>query len=138
MSIVLPVFNNEDMLQDLYHRLNNVLSNLASTYELIFVDDASSDSSLEILHKMSSEDNNVKVIPLENNIGQQKAVLNGLACARGDVVIVPCLQNIISILRRLAQIKRNRLAQIFPKTSVPILWFLSCAHLCEIIKVLFS
>jgi dolichol-phosphate mannosyltransferase len=88
ISIVLPVFNEEDNLPFLYERLNSAMQAQNTTYEIIFVDDGSYDSSLEIMRALAGKDLNVTVVELARNFGHQVAISAGLDHARGKGVIV--------------------------------------------------
>jgi len=86
-SIVIPVFNEEDNLPELYQRLTKVMSALNANYEIIFVDDGSQDNSFQILKGLHEKDNNVKVIRFTRNFGQHPAVMAGFSAAKGDIMI---------------------------------------------------
>ena len=86
ISVVLPVYRNRAALGELYRRLTLVLEPLAP-YELIFCDDACPDDSLAVLRSLAAADERVAVLALSENVGQNRAVLIGLAYARGQVVI---------------------------------------------------
>lgn len=88
ISIVLPVFNEEQTLSALYERLTTVMRQLGTPYELIFINDGSRDGSLEFLRALSKEDQNLKVISLSRNFGHQMAITCGLDHARGDAVVI--------------------------------------------------
>lgn len=86
-SVVIPVYNSQESLVELHRRLVETFRSLDKTCELIFVNDCSQDSSLEILHKIKKDDRRVKVIDLTRNFGQQNALLCGFGYCRGDYVI---------------------------------------------------
>lgn len=88
VSVILPVFNEESILEELSRSIQAVLDGLASAYELIFVDDGSVDRSSEILDRLAAASNSVRVVHLSRNFGHQAAVHAGLSCAAGDVVVV--------------------------------------------------
>ncbi len=87
VSVVIPVFDEEDSLRELYSRLAGVLSGLGREYEIIFVDDGSSDSSFEILQDICSRDASVRAIRFRRNFGQTAAFSAGFRYAGGDVII---------------------------------------------------
>lgn len=87
VSVVIPVFNEEANLPILHERLCGVLQNLGKTYEIWYVDDGSEDRSLEVLRAFTAQDPRVRVIELARNSGQHAAILAGLACAQGEVVV---------------------------------------------------
>lgn len=86
-SVVIPVFNEAENLEVLYARLTKVMDNLDGPYEIIFVDDGSTDGSFQILSDLHQKDNNVKVILFTRNFGQPPAVIAGLDFAQGEIVI---------------------------------------------------
>ena len=86
-SVVIPVFNEESNLEELYIRLKTVMSALQGTYEIIFVDDGSSDASFQILKNLHQEDKNIKVIRFTRNFGQHPAIMAGFNAAKGEIVI---------------------------------------------------
>ncbi len=87
LSIVVPVFNEEEVLPDLYKRLKAVCEAQGSSYEIVFVDDGSSDDSVPQLIQMQAEDPAVRVIQLTRNFGQQAAVLAGFRNSRGEIIV---------------------------------------------------
>src|SRR2546426_1353460 len=86
-SIVIPVFNEEGGLPQLHARIGAVLDALDRPAEVIYVDDGSSDRSLEELLVIQAEDSRVVVVSLARNAGQHAAVLAGFAHSRGAVVV---------------------------------------------------
>lgn len=87
LSVVIPVFNEEENLEILYTRLTKVMESLGGAYEIIFVDDGSTDSSFQILRDLHQRDSNVKVVRFTRNFGQHPAVMAGFDFAQGDVII---------------------------------------------------
>lgn len=87
ISIVIPVYNEEENIQNLYQELKAVLDNLNKNYEIIFVDDGSKDHSLPILKKIFTNDQNIEIISLLGNHGQTSALATGFAQTRGDIII---------------------------------------------------
>jgi dolichol-phosphate mannosyltransferase len=88
ISVVLPVYRNRPHLPELHRRLTDALRPLASEYELVFVDDAAGDGAVEWLRECRGRDARVMLVEMAHNSGQHKAVLAGLAQARGDAVVV--------------------------------------------------
>jgi dolichol-phosphate mannosyltransferase len=88
LSVVIPVFDEEDNLSALYARLTTVLKEQALTYEIIFVDDGSRDQSPVLLRNLAMQDGHVLVVELARNFGHQTAVTAGLDQAQGKVVAV--------------------------------------------------
>jgi glycosyltransferase involved in cell wall biosynthesis len=87
LSIVIPIHNEEHSILPLYDRLTSVLESLQRPYEILFVDDASSDRSFELLANLVETDGNLKVIRLRRNFGQTAALSAGFHESKGDVVI---------------------------------------------------
>ena len=86
-SIIIPVYNGENTLIELYERIATVFDQLKSDFEVIFVDDGSKDKSWEILNQIHIDDNRIRIIKLRKNYGQHAAVLCGLKHASGDFII---------------------------------------------------
>ncbi len=87
VSVVIPVFEEEESLRELYSRLKKVLDGLSETSEIIFVDDGSRDKSFEILKQLCLEDKTVRVISFRKNFGQTAAFAAGFKHAKGRKII---------------------------------------------------
>jgi glycosyltransferase involved in cell wall biosynthesis len=87
ISIVVPIFNEEDNIKLLYENIMNVVSTNSYTYEIIFINDCSSDRSKIILDELSQSDENCKVIHFIRNFGQTTAMTAGIDYAIGDIII---------------------------------------------------
>src|SRR5437868_784173 len=87
LSIVIPIHNEEHSILPLYDRLTGVLEQLQRPYEILFVDDASSDRSFELLANLVETDPRLKVVRLRRNFGQSAALSAGFHEAKGKVVI---------------------------------------------------
>lgn len=87
-TVVIPVYNEKDNLPELARRLSEVLAHLSERYEVIFVNDGSSDDSKAILEKFAIQDPRLKVIDLSRNFGHQMALYAGMRRASGDAVIL--------------------------------------------------
>ena len=87
VSVVLPAFNEEANLPHVYKRLCTAFATGGWSFELIFVDDGSSDGTLGALRQLQRDDPRVHYVSLSRNFGHQAALLAGLAHARGDAVI---------------------------------------------------
>lgn len=88
ISIIVPVFNEEENLPELYRRLTDTLTNLVKKYEIIFIDDGSSDDSLKKLCEFQKQDPNVTVIKLARNFGQHPAIVAGLHRVKGQGIVL--------------------------------------------------
>lgn len=87
LSIVIPVYNEEDVLPLLVSRLRAVADSLETPYEVVAVDDGSTDSTPVLLQRVRREWPDLRVVRLRANAGHQAAISAGLACARGDYVV---------------------------------------------------
>ena len=88
LSIVVPMLNEETNVREMYQRCSKTMMDSALTYEIIFVDDGSTDGTLKRLKEIASQDDKVKVLALSRNFGHQLAVTAGLEHALGDAVVV--------------------------------------------------
>src|SRR5574340_616371 len=89
LSVVVPIYNEEGLLDELYGRLTAAVVPLAQRYrcEFVFVDDGSADRSLEILRGFAERDARVRVLSFSRNFGHQIAITAGIDDARGDAVV---------------------------------------------------
>jgi undecaprenyl-phosphate 4-deoxy-4-formamido-L-arabinose transferase len=87
VSIVIPVYNEAANLGALWGRLRPVLDTCAHRCEVIFIDDGSADSSLQLLREFAAADQRVRVVELARNFGQHAAILAGFRECRGDIVV---------------------------------------------------
>jgi polyisoprenyl-phosphate glycosyltransferase len=88
LSIVIPVFNEDDVLPSLLAVLLPVLSSIDYDYELVFVDDGSQDGTRQQLLAMAESNSRIKVLEFSRNFGHQAAITAGLDFAAGDAVVV--------------------------------------------------
>ena len=87
ISIVIPLLNEEESLQELHDWIVSVMQSNHYVYELVFIDDGSSDSSWEIIQKLSTSNHSVKGIRFQKNFGKSQALDAGFSIVKGDVVI---------------------------------------------------
>lgn len=87
LSIVVPIHNEEPSILPLYDRLTAVLEKLRKPYEILFVDDASTDRSFDLLANLVETDSRLKVIRLRRNFGQTAALAAGFDESQGNIVI---------------------------------------------------
>ncbi len=87
ISVIVPVFNEEENISPLFEKLKITLQKLNKTFEVIFVNDGSSDKSLAILKDIQKQFNFVKIIDLAKNFGQHSAIIAGLSNADGELQI---------------------------------------------------
>src|SRR3954454_19798231 len=87
ISVVIPIHNEEPAILPLYDRLTRVMEALNKQYEILFVDDASTDRSFELLENLVETDGRLKVLRLRRNFGQTPALAAGFDEAQGEVII---------------------------------------------------
>ena len=87
ISVFLPVFNEEPNLRPLHAKMQEALTQLGRSAEVIYVDDGSSDGSLNVLRELAANDNRVRVIALRRNYGQTAAMAAGIDAAQGEILI---------------------------------------------------
>lgn len=87
LSVVIPLFNEEESVQPLYEGLRTALTALPKSFEIIFINDGSSDGTYETLCRLADQDIHVKVINLRRNFGQTAAMAAGFDYARGQIII---------------------------------------------------
>ncbi len=87
LSIILPVFNEKDNIELQYAIIISAVKPLKKSYEIIFIDDGSTDSSTELLKKIAVADKNVKLIIFRRNFGQTAAMSAGIDYSSGEIVI---------------------------------------------------
>lgn len=86
-SVVIPVYNEEENAELLYNRIVEALESMKSPYEIIFIDDGSSDKTFQVLSDLKKNDDNLKVIKFRGNFGQSAAMGAGFRYASGKIVI---------------------------------------------------
>jgi glycosyltransferase involved in cell wall biosynthesis len=87
LSVVIPAYNEEENVPILYEKLKKVLDGLGEDYEIIFVDDGSTDGTYQRLKQLAEKDSRLKVIRFKRNYGQTAAMSAGFEHAKGDVII---------------------------------------------------
>lgn len=87
-SFVLPVFNEQETIEETYRRLATVMESVKEPAEIVLVDDGSNDRSLDIMRDLHQRDPRVQYLSLARNFGHQIAVTAGLMFARGDAVVI--------------------------------------------------
>ena len=87
VSVLIPVYNEEGNLSLLYDKLDSTLKKMRRAYEIIFIDDGSSDGSMEILLDIKERNPNVKIVSFSRNFGQTAALSAGIDSSKGDIII---------------------------------------------------
>ncbi len=88
ISVVLPVYNEQDGLAPLHERLTQVLRSIGCTYEVVFVNDGSRDRSWQVILGLAERDRSLRAINLSRNFGHQVAITAGLDASRGRAIVV--------------------------------------------------
>jgi glycosyltransferase involved in cell wall biosynthesis len=91
-SLIVPAYNEQEVLPTTHERLTTIMNtcqkeNLINGYEILYVDDGSTDTTITVLRKIFANDKNVRIIELRRNFGLQGALSAGLSCAKGDVAV---------------------------------------------------
>jgi len=87
ISIVIPLYNEEENVRELYGSLKPVMDSLRNEYEIIFIDDGSTDNTLALLQEIKTADDTVIVLSLRRNFGQTAAFAAGFDYSRGDIIV---------------------------------------------------
>ena len=88
ISVIVPLFNEQENVYPFYQRLKTVLNNTCSSYEMIFVDDGSRDGTIVAIEKLAGEDPSVKYISFSRNFGHQVALFAGMEKCTGNYVVL--------------------------------------------------
>lgn len=88
ISIVVPAYNEQDVLAEFYHRLSDVLAKLEQHFEIIFINDGSTDETLPLLQQLRQQDPRIAIIDLSRNFGKEIALTAGLHKTNSDAVVV--------------------------------------------------
>ena len=87
VSVVVPVYNEEDSVEELLNRLGETLRETRRTYEIVLVDDGSSDRTLELAEQAQAKEPDLRIVQLQGNFGQTAALVAGFDHARGEIII---------------------------------------------------
>ena len=87
VSVVVPVFNEAENIEELYLRIVSTMESYGSSFEVVVVDDGSTDESLAILRRIHETDERLRIVQLTRNFGQTPALYAGFAHVRGDLVL---------------------------------------------------
>lgn len=118
-SVVIPAYNEEEVLQQSFERLDAVLSGMGEPYELIFVNDGSRDKTAEILRELAKAHPQVRALHFSRNFGHQVAVSAGVDEAQGDaIVIIDCdLQDPPELIPEMAEKWREGYEVVYGKRA---------------------
>ena len=87
VSVVIPIFNEEENIPPLYQDLKAVMEEMGVKYEVIFIDDGSDDGSNEILQRLAQKHKGIKIIQFRKNFGQTAAIAAGVEHAQGEIIV---------------------------------------------------
>ena len=87
-SILIPMYNEEEVIEETYHRLKKVMDQIGESYELVFVNDGSRDRSAQIISDLAKTDENIRLIDFSRNFGHQIAVTAGLDYVQGEAIVI--------------------------------------------------
>ena len=88
LSVVVPIFNEEAVIPELYRRLTEVMDRLGETWELVCINDGSRDRSAELLRDLHARDPHIKLVNFSRNFGHQIAITAGMDYAQGEAVVI--------------------------------------------------
>jgi len=88
ISVIIPCFNESENIESSYERINQNVKNISENYELIFVDDGSTDNSFSKLFNLSNKNKKLKIVKLSRNFGHQNAIFAGLENSSGDCIFI--------------------------------------------------
>jgi len=88
ISVIIPVYNDSEVLPELHRRLRAVLNDLSSSSEIIFVDDGSTDRSVPVILDLQKTDSAIHLVELTRNFGQPNAISAGLRLAEGKIIVL--------------------------------------------------
>jgi len=133
ISVVIPIYNEEEIISLLHHAVSDTMGKVNDNWEVVYVNDGSDDSSLDLLRQLQSDDSHVVVVDLSRNWGHMGALHAGLQTARGDAIVlmdgdlqdppdvVPKMvaawrggAQVVTAVRRTRQESRKALALLFP------------------------
>lgn len=87
-SVIIPMFNEQEVIAESYRRLTAVMSGMNETYELLFVNDGSRDGTMGVMRDIAEADEHVRILNFSRNFGHQAAVTAGMAHVRGEATII--------------------------------------------------
>jgi polyisoprenyl-phosphate glycosyltransferase len=88
LSVVVPAYNEQEVLREFHERLSAVLSSLPFAFEVVYVNDGSADDTLEVINALQNRDSRIALVDLSRNFGKEIAMTAGLDHANGDAVVV--------------------------------------------------
>ncbi|MGP3983258.1 glycosyltransferase family 2 protein [Streptomyces sp. KR80] len=119
MSVVVPCFNEEQVLEAFNDELHVRLNELKAPYEVVFVDDGSTDGTLSLLRNFAARDHRVRYLALSRNFGKEASMLAGLRESTGDQVVImdADLQHPPALMARMLELQREGFDQVVARRS---------------------
>lgn len=116
-SLIIPIYNEEDNIPELYRRVSEVMNQLDGLAEMILVNDGSHDRSLEMIRNLHEQDNRVCYLSFARNFGHQLAVTAGMNFARGEAIVIldADLQDPPELILEMAKLWRDDYQVIYAK-----------------------
>ena len=87
LTIIIPAYNEEKNISEIYQSLKKILKDIDNTYEIIFIDDGSSDSTFSEIKRLRNEDSKIRAIRFNINSGKSAALNQGFKIANGEIII---------------------------------------------------
>ena len=88
LSVIVPIFNEEAVIPELYRRMTEVLDKIGESWEMVCINDGSRDRSVEMLRELHDKDPRIKLVSFSRNFGHQIAITAGMDYAQGDAVVI--------------------------------------------------
>jgi glycosyltransferase involved in cell wall biosynthesis len=145
LSVVIPVRNEEENVEPMYHRLATVLDEIGDEWEIIFSVDPSTDRTEEIVGELCKQDNRVRMLRFSRRFGQPMAILAGMEASSGDaVVVIDCdMQDPPELIPELVRLwregfdvvyaqRRSRDGETLPKRMVSTLGYRALSRIAEV------
>jgi glycosyltransferase involved in cell wall biosynthesis len=88
LSIITPIFNETKNIPELYRRVSQVMETSSQTWELVMVDDGSTDGSADLIRQLAAQDSHIRPVIFARNFGHQLAVTAGLDYSRGRAIVI--------------------------------------------------
>ena len=109
ITLVVPCFNEEETIPLFYKEINKIINKINVEFEIMFVDDGSTDKTLDVIKKYAKNDKKIRYISFSRNFGKEAAMLAGLEYSRGDYVTIMDvdLQDPPSLIQKMYQILKN-------------------------------
>ena len=116
-SVVIPAYNEEEVIEESYLRISKVMEAMQESYELIFVDDGSRDNTARIIAGFTENDSNVRLISFTRNFGHMPAITAGMEYAKGEAIIIidADLQDPPEVLPEMAKLWRSGYDVVYGK-----------------------